>query len=149
MQHGEARAESQDPARPLTEQGRLDVERVARYAARRGFTVALVEHSGKLRARQTAEIVASCLEPPPNVGERPGLAPNDDPSDLARSLQAAEGAPPRLLVGHLPHLSRLVSLLVVGDAARPVVAFRTGALVALRREEGGFRVRFVLTPDLA
>jgi phosphohistidine phosphatase len=147
MQHGEAKAESEDPARPLTERGRREVERVARHAAARlQLRVALVEHSGKLRARQTAEIVASCLEPRPRLQERPGLAPNDDPGDLARALQDARE--PLLLVGHLPHLGRLVSLLVVGDAAREILAFRMGALIALGREAGGFRLRFVLTPEL-
>lgn len=146
MQHGEAKAESEDPARPLSERGRQEVERVARHAARLRLGIVLVEHSGKLRARQTAEIVASCLEPRPRVEERAGLAPNDDPDDLARALRDA--SEPQLLVGHLPHLARLVSLLVVGDAARPILAFRMGALVALRREAEEFRLGFVLSPEL-
>jgi phosphohistidine phosphatase len=146
MQHGEAKAETEDPSRPLTDRGRLEVERVARYAARLQLGIALVEHSGKLRARQTAEIVAARLTPRPRVEERPGLAPNDDPAGLARALR--EASEPRLLVGHLPHLARLASLLVVGDSARPVLAFRMGGLVALAREGEGFRVRFVLPPDL-
>jgi hypothetical protein len=37
---------------------------------------------------------------------------------------------------------------VVGDAARPILAFRMGGLVALRREDEGFLVRFVLTPEV-
>jgi len=146
MQHGEAKAEGEDPARPLTERGRRDVERVARHAGRLRLGIALVEHSGKLRARQTAEIVASAIEPRPPVRERAGLAPNDDPRDLARALQDA--SEPRLLVGHLPHLARLASLLVVGDAARPILAFRMGALVALEREPDGYCVRCVLPPEL-
>jgi phosphohistidine phosphatase len=146
MQHGEAKAESDDFARPLTQRGRQEVERVARYAAGLRLGIPLVEHSGKLRARQTAEIVASCLEPRPRVEERPGLAPSDDPGDLARALQGA--SEPRLVVGHLPHLARLTSLLVVGDATRPILAFRMGALVALEGEAGSFRLRFVLPPEL-
>jgi phosphohistidine phosphatase len=77
---------------------------------------------------------------------RGGLAPNDDPVDVARALHQANE--PLLLVGHLPHLARLASLLVVGDATRPVLAFRMAALVALAREGEGFRVRFVLPPDV-
>jgi phosphohistidine phosphatase len=77
---------------------------------------------------------------------RGDLAPNDDPEELARALLHA--GEPRLLVGHLPHLARLASRLVVGDAAREVVAFRMGGLVALRREAQFFRVRFVLPPEL-
>ena len=53
------------------------------------------------------------------------------------------------MVGHLPHLARLVSLLVVGDPSKEVLAFRMGALVALGRDEEGWRLRFVLTPEMA
>jgi phosphohistidine phosphatase len=146
MQHGEAKAEGEDPARPLSERGRIEVERVARHAARLRLGIALVSHSGKLRARQTAELVASRLDPRPRVEEQSGLAPNDDPREIARAL--GDAGEPRLLVGHLPHLARLLSLLVVGDAARPILAFRMAALVALRREAEGFRLRFVLPPEL-
>src|SRR5262245_47031409 len=146
MQHGEAKPESEDPARPLSERGRQDIERVAREAARLRLGITLVEHSGKLRARETAEILAARLEPRPRLGERAGLSPNDDPGVLAGALQ--DPAETRLLVGHLPHLSRLLSLLVIADAARPILDFRMGALVALRHGSEGFRLRFVLPPEL-
>lgn len=147
VQHGEARPESEDPARPLSERGRQEVGRVARAAARLGLGVGLIPHSGKLRARQTAEILAEVLHPGGGLAEMAGLAPNDDPTVVARAVEAAPE--PWLLVGHLPHLSRLLSLLVVGDPARPVVAFRMGALVSLARDDESWRLRFILTPELA
>jgi phosphohistidine phosphatase len=146
VQHGEAKPEADDPARPLTERGRKEVERVARAAARLGHRVARIRHSGKLRARQTAEILAAALRPPAGVEEMAGLAPNDDPERTARVL--AEVEEPWLLVGHLPHLSRLASLLLAGDPDRPLIAFRMGALVGLGQEGGGWRLRFILTPEL-
>jgi phosphohistidine phosphatase len=146
VQHGEAKPESEDPARPLTERGRQEVERVARAAARRGLRVTHIRHSGKLRARQTAEILAAALRPQEGVEEMAGLAPNDDPELAARALAAL--TEPWLLVGHLPHLSRLVSLLVVGEPARELVAFRMGGLVGIGRGSGGWRLRFILTPEL-
>jgi phosphohistidine phosphatase len=146
VQHGEARAESEDPARPLTERGRREVERVAGAAARLGLGITLIQHSGKLRARQTAEVLAAALHPSLGVRECAGLAPNDDPSLVAQMV--AEAREPWLLVGHLPHLSRLLSLLVVGDPDRGLLAFRMSGLVGLGRESGGWRLRFVLTPEL-
>jgi len=50
-------------------------------------------------------------------------------------------------VGHLPHLSRLTSLLLVGDPTREIVSFRMGAIVCLTREEEGWRLKWILTPD--
>lgn len=146
MQHGEAKAESEDPERPLTDRGREEVERVARHAAALGLGIALVQHSGKQRARQTAEIVASHLAPRPRVEQRPGLAPNDDPAAAARAIHNAGET--WLLVGHLPHLAKLTSLLLIGDPDRAIVAFRMGALVGLRRDAEGWRLRFVLAPEV-
>jgi phosphohistidine phosphatase len=147
MQHGEAKPEHEDPERPLTDRGREDVESVAAIASRLALGIAAVHHSGKLRARQTAEIVASRLTPSPPLGVLGGLAPNDDPGAAARAIESAADA--WLLVGHLPHLSRLVSLLVLGDAEQGVAAFRMGALVALTKGVEGWRLRWVLTPELA
>ncbi len=145
VQHGEAKAEADDPARPLTDRGRREVEHVARVAAAR-VQVASIAHSGKLRALQTAEILAAELRPPRGVRQLAGLAPMDDP---AIAQQAALQATDRvMLVGHLPHLSRLASLLLVGDSAREIVAFRMGGIVCLGRDEGRWRLKWILTPEL-
>jgi phosphohistidine phosphatase len=146
MQHGEARPEAEDPTRPLTERGRADVARVARAMAGRRLGIVRVLHSGKLRARQTAEIVASVLEPSPVVEETSGLAPNDNPLIVAQAVQDTAGA--RLLVGHLPQLSRLASLLILGEPDRAVVAFRNAGLVCLSRGEEGWRLAWALVPEL-
>lgn len=53
--HGEAVGPEVDPRRPLSERGRAAVERLAHSAALRGVKPGVVWHSGKLRAKQTAE----------------------------------------------------------------------------------------------
>lgn len=145
MQHGEAKQEQQDPERPLTERGREEVTRVAGAAARLGLGIGVILHSGKLRARQTAEIVATRLQPAPAVRVEGGLGPKDDPAEAARLVATA--AEPFLLVGHLPHLSRVASLLLVGDPKREIVAFRMGGLLGFTRDQR-WRLRFILTPEL-
>lgn len=147
VQHGEARRESEDPERPLTDRGRAEAERVARAATRAGLRVDRIVHSGKLRARQTAEILASALEPPQGLGELNGLAPSDDPGAARAFAESAAGT--LMLVGHLPHLSRLSSLLLADDPSREIVLFRMAAIVALSKEETRWRLRFVLTPEIA
>ena len=147
VQHGEAATEAEDPARPLTERGQQGVARVARTVARFGLEVAIVAHSGKLRARQTAGLLAATLRPTPAVVEQAGLGPNDDPQDARRLAEQA--TVPTMLVGHLPHLSRLASLLLVGDPATEVVAFHMGGIVCLSRQEGRWRLAWALTPEVA
>lgn len=146
VQHGEAKPEQEDPARPLTERGRQEVERVARATARAGLEVGAIAHSGKLRAHQTAEILAAHLQPSRGVRQLAGLAPMDDPA-IARQVAEQAGGP-EMLVGHLPHLSRLASLLLVGDPAREMIAFRMGGIVCLARDEEQWRLRWILVPEL-
>lgn len=146
-QHGDATSETEDPARPLSRRGREEVERVAWHAASLPLRVAEIRHSDKLRARQTAEIFARHLSPPRGIRETGGMAPQDAPGKAMEIIQTA--AEPVMLVGHLPHLRRLASSLLVGDADKEIVRFRNGAIVCLCRVEEGWVLQWILTPELA
>jgi phosphohistidine phosphatase len=146
VQHGEAVAEAEDPARPLSPRGAETARRMARWAAEARLVVDEIRHSGKRRAAQTAEVLGAALAPARGVREAGGLAPRDDVHPCAEELHAG---PPRLmLVGHLPHLSRLASLLVAGDPDLPLVAFRNAGIVCLTDEPGRWVVAWVVTPEL-
>jgi phosphohistidine phosphatase len=142
--HGEAAQAPDDAVRPLSERGRTEVERVAGLAAELGLRPARIHHSGLLRARQTADILAGRLQPAGGVEARAGLGPDDDPERLAVECEVARE--PLMLVGHLPHLSRLASRLLVGDARRGIIRFRTGTIVGLVKGDGGFLVDCVIRP---
>ena len=144
VQHGLAKSEAEDPERPLTERGAEEVRRVASHAVQGGgLRVPRVLHSGKTRARQTAEIWAGCL----GVAVEPAkdLAPNDNPTAWAERLRSSKDD--LLLVGHLPHLARLAGLLLTGRPDLAVVQFRPGGLVGLDRAEAGWAVSLVLPPE--
>jgi len=147
VRHGEAKTGAEDQARPLSDRGREEVQRVARHLATLGLEVAEIRHSGKLRAQQTAEILAEHISPRRGIRETEGLAPNDDPERTLTELEAARE--PLMLVGHLPHLSRLASALLVGDPERDILWLETGAIVCLAKAEGGFHLLWILTPELA
>ena len=147
VRHGDAKPEHEDPRRPLSVQGRKEVEKVARAAAAKGIKITAILHSGKLRARETAEILACALSPRGGVREIQGLAPQDDPLVAKAELEAA-GAP-LMLVGHLPHLGLLASLLVKGDPENEVVSFTAAAVVCLSHTKGAWKVQWRLTPDAA
>lgn len=146
VQHGEAKTEADDPERSLTERGTKAVQRVAAWASQVGVQVAQIRHSGKRRAEQTAEILAERLHPAGGVIAVGGLKPNDDVSPLAEAL--ANETETVMLVGHLPFLGRLVSLLVAGDRTMEVVRFRNAGLVCLGRREGQWSVESVVPPEL-
>ncbi len=147
VQHGEAKPDAEDPARPLTDRGREEVRRVARHAAALGLQVAEIRHSGRLRALQTAEILAAALSPVLGVREMDGLAPADDPGKAKSDVESA--VEPLMLVGHLPHLGRLASSLLVGEPEREIVRFRNGAIVCLVKSESGWLLQWILTPEMA
>lgn len=148
VQHGEAKPEAEDPERSLTARGAAEVAWVAREAiAVLGVVPSRVVHSGRTRARQTAELWAALAACPLEQAE--GLGPTDDPGVWAgRLAPAATALDGVMLVGHLPHLGRLAGLLVAGDADRPVVRFRQGGLVVLEHGDAGWEVAAVLPPSL-
>ncbi len=135
MQHGKSKSKEEDPGRSLTDKGRSEVERVAAFLARTAPSESVpIRHSGKTRARETAEALAGTLETA-TVEETDGLAPLDDPALWAERL--GETDKEMVLVGHLPHLARLTSLLLVGDPKRGIVEFSNAGMVCLQRNEDG------------
>ena len=146
VQHGEAKREEEDPARPLTERGRREVEAVARFLSEVGVRVDRILHSGKLRAAQTAEILGRHLKPAGGVEEAEGLEPLADPGAWARRL--GEAGEELMLVGHLPHLARLASLLTAGRNDVEVMKFRYGAVACLEKAEGNrWSILWIVRPD--
>jgi len=137
VRHGEAKSANVDPERHLTERGADAVAQIAEDAVNElGVRPSLILHSGKARARQTAEIWAGLVGV--KFEEADGLSPNDEPATWASRLESGEED--LMLVGHLPHLERLVALLVSGDADGAVAGFPAGALVVLDRTDAGWRV---------
>jgi phosphohistidine phosphatase len=147
VQHGEAKTETEVPSRPLSDRGREEVQRVARHAAALGLQVAEIRHSGKLRARQTAEILAAALSPSHGVREMDGLGPTDDTGKARAEVESAQE--PLMLVGHLPHLGRLASSLLVGGPEQEIIRFRNGAIVCLSNVNDRWLLQWILTPELA
>ena len=149
MQHGVALTEEQDPARPLAADGRAAVESVVARAHAAGVEIDVCVHSGKMRAQQTAHVLADGL----GVGDvraHAGLNPSDDVVPVAQWL-ADSGAMSIAVVGHLPFLDRLASLLVAGDPGAQVLRFHNAGLVKLvpKDEKSGYALDWALVPDLA
>jgi phosphohistidine phosphatase len=100
--------------RPLSSAGRAATERLAALAAERGVKPDLVWHSGKLRARQTAELFWKACNPfAPLTAER-GLLPDDPPQWLRDRLEGETRSV--LIAGHMPYLPRLLALLTARGA---------------------------------
>jgi len=120
----------------------------ADFLQRAGIHVGCMNHSGKLRAQQTAEILATAVL---RQGKEPvvmkGMLPQDSVEACIDSL--ADGGPDRMLVGHLPYMSRLAAFLVIGQVDRQVVNFQTGSVVCLDHDERtGWNIDWMVRPEL-
>ena len=147
VRHGEAVSQAVDGQRPLTPWGRRNVERIGRAAADRGIQPEQIFHSGLLRAQQTAEILNESLGPVAGVREVVGLRPDDDPAIAKAELESSTIS--LMLVGHLPHMSRLTSFLVTGDADRDSVEFAPATVIGLSYDDYHWKILWKLTATTA
>lgn len=145
VRHGEASSEREDHMRPLSKQGTADISELARLLAHRfKLMPGSIFHSPKLRAAQTASIISQGLPQAPPPVETDGLTPMDDPAVWAERLETMDLD--TMLVGHLPHLPRLASLLLLWDSGREILEFTPGTVVCLEKT-GAWRVKWMISPD--
>lgn len=131
-QHGQAVDKQDDPARPLSTAGISDVQRIAQQLGGGGVQVARVWHSGRLRAEQTAIMLAKKVLRGGKPEATDGIAPNDSVDEFVADVDVWQED--TLVVGHLPFMARLVARLVTGDKEHACVSFAPGTVVCLERE---------------
>lgn len=148
VRHGEAKPKEADPERPLSPRGVEQVKRAARALARLRPAVQVIWHSGKRRAEQTAALFAEALGAMAGSApcSRGGLDPEDPPELLLRELQ--EQQRDLLIVGHLPHLARLATALILDREAPQALDLPAAAVVCLERNVNGWALKWLLTPEL-
>ncbi len=131
VHHAEAVGSEVDPMRPLSGAGRTAATQLAAEASARGVRPEQVWHSGKLRARQTAELFWRACNPLAPFSAARGLQPDDPPSWMRDELAGENRS--ILIVGHMPHLSRLLQLLQ-SDPMDAAAGFPQHGCVALERD---------------
>ncbi len=144
VQHGISNPKDQDPEQGLSPEGEKDARRIAETAGNYQIPVQGILHSGKKRAEQTARIMSETLNPEISVETAPGLGPLDDVQAWKEKLHELDRF---MLVGHLPFMQRLASLLVAGDQENRVIKFQNAGIVCLEQEQG-WHVKWALMPDI-
>lgn len=147
VQHGEACSKEIDPERPLTIQGKNDMERLADFLKQAGIQVERVIHSGKLRAQQTAELLAQAIAEGIELETSGIINPNDNPK--AFDWQSESWDKDMLIVGHLPFMAKLVSHMLIEDDKRLITAYQPGTIVCLEHTDAGnWVINWMLRPEL-
>lgn len=140
VQHGEAESKEVNSERPLTKKGQNDVKNQLKLLE--NTNISKTYHSGKLRAKQTAEILAQGKK----IIQRDKLAPNDSVDSIVEEIKKSNTD--LMIVGHLPFLTKLASFLLTGKEDRTVIAFKQGAILCLENVEGDWSVLFMCPPSL-
>ncbi|MBU3914880.1 phosphohistidine phosphatase SixA [bacterium] len=146
VQHGAALSKDKDPEKGLSPEGISNVKRIAGVAEGYKVKVSVINHSGKKRALQTANIFADHLTPERKTVEHSGLNPLDDVVCFANSIRNDN----TMYVGHLPFMEKLVSWLITGSINRPVFKFQNGGIVCmdLEQETNNWIIKWTLMPNI-
>jgi phosphohistidine phosphatase len=140
-----AKWDGPDSERPLSPKGRRQAERLGAFLAERGFAPDAIVTSPKVRARQTAQLVADALGIAIAVDDR--LGGPLDPDDVGDIAERAGGTSV-VLVGHDPDFSELCAAL----SGTEYLPMKKGALaridMTLPVQAGGGVLRWLLPPDL-
>ena len=148
VQHGKQVSKEEDPDKPLSNQGKEEVKGMASFLMRARIKVDDIFHSGKTRAMETAEIMTSGLSPDKKPVRKKGLSPLDDVNTIAKEIK--QGQKDLMIVGHLPHLARLTSLLITGSDSNAVVDFQQGGVLCLKYsdKEKIWSIAWMLVPEI-
>jgi phosphohistidine phosphatase len=132
--HGVALDPAIDARRPLSPEGQAKVAALAAAAAARGARPVVIWHSGKLRAKQTAEAYWRACNPLASFSASRDLQPGDSPRWMRDRLRGETSD--ILVAGHYPHLPRLLSLLVTGRDV-DALPFPINGIVSLETKDDG------------
>lgn len=147
VQHAKAASKDVDPERPLTDEGRRDIQRVADFLKPLNLDVDCLWHSTKKRAIQSAEVLAEAVKINKEKVEREGLAPNDDIKAIKDEIVSAQHD--IMIVGHMPFVGKLASLLLTGNESADTVDFRQGGILALNSSEPNqWQIEWMIIPEL-
>jgi len=146
VRHGEAVQAENDTERVLTKEGRERVRKTASFLRKNNIKVKIIFHSGKTRARETAQIISEEIKSVDGIAESAGLKPNDPVKvwmNNARDLMSDT-----MIVGHLPQLSKLLSNLTAGDIERDLFLINDASIICLEKSDDRWMVRWFVTPDI-
>ncbi len=147
MRHGEALPGAEDAERPLSDKGREDVSNIAAHLVRCNIKTDHVMSSCRLRAVQTADIMAKAMGVGQTTQCNCGLDEMDPVAEMVENIR--QWHDDTLLVSHLPFLSKLVSALILNDEFQPIINFAPGSIICLHQFEGQlWNVSWLLKPTI-
>ena len=144
IQHGIALPEEKDPEKSLSPEGKEETQRAAEFLKTKNIEVDAVWHSPKLRAIQTAQIIVNsivCSE----IKERDDLNPLDSVENFPKEIKSSNKN--LMIIGHLPFLQKLASLLLSGSETNQFISFKNSGVVCLEYTDT-WKIAWIIIPVL-
>lgn len=135
VQHADAVSKEENPERPLSKKGLKDAVNMAAFLQGGGVRVDEIVHSGKLRAEETANVLAKTVWAGKTPSKLAGLGPNDATDHLCNTIMVAGGD--LMVVGHMPFMGRMAGRCLSGSETGALVKFEPGSVLCLERQDEG------------
>ncbi|MEZ5357814.1 MAG: phosphohistidine phosphatase SixA [Candidatus Zixiibacteriota bacterium] len=147
VQHAKADVKAGETERTLTEEGIAELLKIASFLKIHArVSPHTIFHSEKIRAKQTADILAEHITPQ-HIQEVPtGLAPMDDPGEWVK--KANELTDDCMIVGHMPHLSKLATTLLERKDDKMSISFRNSGVVCLQYIDNDWTLLWTVIPEI-
>lgn len=135
VQHADAVSKEEHPDRPLSKKGLNDAVNMAAFLNGAEVTVDEIVHSGKLRAEETANVLARTVWAGKKPSELAGLGPNDSTDHLCNTVMVAGGD--LMVVGHMPFMGRMAAKCLSGTETGALFKFEPGSVACFERQDEG------------
>jgi len=146
VRHGQANSAEIDPEKGLSKSGIIEIKKLAESIRHLRINVKEIWHSGKVRAYQTAEMLVLTVNSSNGLIEKWGLNPNDDVKPVIDEIKAVNSD--IMLVGHLPFMAKLASVMLMSNENKCNITFSTGALGCFSYDKDSFSLDWFIYPGL-
>ena len=147
VRHCQANDPKFDPEKHLSEIGREEAEALTEFLKPLNIHVGYIFHSGKMRAKETAEILSSAIESSGGVSRHSGLNPEDYAAKTAKELLALNED--LMVVSHLPFVEELAAYILKGDSTKCGFDFNTGTMMCLKKSGNSrWKLEWTISPAL-
>lgn len=141
IQHGLSLSKDENPLKPLSNEGKKQTKSVAKRSKKMGIKVESIYHSGKERAKETAQILSGFLSDGA-IEEISSMNPNDDVIEFCKNIKEDNV----IYVGHLPHLNKALSYLLTGDEDNNIIEVRNSGIICLDKKEDKYVLKWYIIP---
>ena len=144
VRHGEYLSSEMNADQSLSEKGRKETADIALWLKEMNLEIGEIRHSVKKRAEETAEIIYNLIGSNSKLIQTDGLKPSDPIEPLLEEILA--GDQNLMVVGHLPYLEKLMTVLLFGDERESPVDLCNSCVICLEGEKRHWKIVWMISP---